>query len=165
MRKTSQAIDGFEDRSRHKPRNAGNVSKLERQGNRSPQSLQKNSPANILVLAQSEPCQTSDLQNWKRIIDLCYILKWNLNVFFKLVIRLLIVYFWLRWVFVAAHPLSLAAARGLLLSCGAQAACCGGFPFCGAWRSVRERRWLSYVGSLVVVHELSCSMARGIPPD
>ena len=107
----------------------------------------------------------SDLQNWKRIIDLCYILKWNLNVFFKLVIRLLIVYFWLRWVFVAAHPLSLAAARGLLLSCGARAACCGGFPFCGAWRSVRGRRWLSYVGSLVVVHELSCSMARGIPPD
>ena len=112
MRKTSQAIDGFEDRRGHKPRNAGNVYKLERQENRSPQSLQKNSPANILIiLAQSEPFWTSDLQNWKIIIDLRYTLKWNLNVFFKLVICLLISHFWLRQVFVAAHELSPAAAR------------------------------------------------------
>ena len=56
-------------------------------------------------------------------------------------------YFWLRWVFVAAHGLTLVAASGgATLRCGALAShcsglsCCGsqalghaGFSSCGAW--------------------------------
>ena len=47
-------------------------------------------------------------------------------------------FFWLRWVFVAAHGLSLVAARGATLSCGAQASHCGGFSCCGA-RALERR--------------------------
>ena len=35
--------------------------------------------------------------------------------------------------FVAAHGLSLVAASGATLRCGAQASHCGGFSCCGAW--------------------------------
>ena len=74
-----------------------------------------------------------------------------------------LVYFWLRWVFVAACRFSLvAASRGysslrctsfslrwllLLQSSGSR---CAGFSSCGTWASV------------VVVHGLSCSAACGI---
>ena len=41
------------------------------------------------------------------------------------------IYFWLRWVFVAA-PGFLQLEQGPLSSCGARASCCGGFSCCGA---------------------------------
>ena len=41
-------------------------------------------------------------------------------------------YFWLCWVFVAAHRLSLDVAAGAPLLCGAQASHCGVFSCCGA---------------------------------
>ena len=50
--------------------------------------------------------------------------------FFKLIN--LFIYFWLRWVFIDARGLSLAAASGVTLHCGVWASPCGGFSFCGA---------------------------------
>ena len=80
--------------------------------------------------------------------------------------KIYLFYFWLRWVFVAAHGLSLVlASRGfsslqcvgfslwwllLLQSTGSRRA---GFGSCGTRASV------------VVVHRLSCSKACGIFPD
>ena len=43
---------------------------------------------------------------------------------------ILFIYFWLRWVFIAAHGLSLVAVR--TLCCGMRASHCGGFSCCGA---------------------------------
>ena len=59
----------------------------------------------------------------------------------------LFIYFWLSWVFVAAHRLSLVVASGATLRCGARASHCGGFSCCGAralgaWASVVVARGL-----------------------
>ena len=70
----------------------------------------------------------------------------------------LFIYFWLRWVFVAAHGLSLVAASG---------------GYSSLWYAGFSLRWLlllrstgsRHVGSVVVVHGLSCSAACGIFPD
>ena len=56
-------------------------------------------------------------------------------------------FFWLCWVFVAAHGLSLVAVRGATLHCGARASHCSGFSCCraralGAWASVVAARGL-----------------------
>ena len=56
--------------------------------------------------------------------------------------------FWLHWVFVAVHGLSLVVASGATLRCGAQASHCGGFSCCGA-------RALGMRASVVVAHGLS----------
>ena len=40
--------------------------------------------------------------------------------------------FWLHWVFVAVHGLSLVVASGGCSSCGARASHCSGFSCCGA---------------------------------
>ena len=60
--------------------------------------------------------------------------------FFKLI------YLWLRWVFVAALGLSLAAS-GATLRCGAQASHCSGFSCCG-------EQALGAQASVVVAHRL-----------
>ena len=41
-------------------------------------------------------------------------------------------FFWLFWVFIAVCGLSLVAASGATLCCGARASHCGGVPCCGA---------------------------------
>ena len=90
----------------------------------------------------------------------------------------LFIYLWLRWVFVAAHRLSLvAASRGysslqcmgfslwwlfLLWSTGSRSM---GFSSCGTWVSSCGSRASQSAGSVVVVHGLSCSVACGIFPD
>ena len=61
-------------------------------------------------------------------------------------------YFWLHWVFVAARGLSLVAASGATLGCGARASHCGGFSCWGAQAlgtraSVVVARGLSSCGS------------------
>ena len=66
----------------------------------------------------------------------------SLFFFFKFIC---LFYFWLCWVFVAAHGLSLVAAS---LRCGARASNCGGFSCCGA-------RALGAQASVVVAHGLS----------
>ena len=66
---------------------------------------------------------------------------------------LFIYYFWLCWVFVAARGLSLVAASGATLCCGARASHCGGFSCCGA-QAVGAR------ASVVVVCGLSSCGAR-----
>ena len=60
---------------------------------------------------------------------------------------ILFIYFWLCWVFVAARGLSLVAASGATLCCGARASHCGGFSCCGA-------RALGTRASVVVAHGL-----------
>ena len=69
-----------------------------------------------------------------------------------------LIYFWLHWVFVAAHGLSLVAASGGYFSLWCMASHCSGFSCCGA-------QALSARASVVVAHWLSCSMACGIFPD
>ena len=59
---------------------------------------------------------------------------------------------------------------GATLHCGARTSHCGGFSCCrtralGAWASVVVARGLWSVGSVVVAHGLSCSVACGIFPD
>ena len=66
--------------------------------------------------------------------------------FFKKFIYLFI-YFWLHWVFVAAHGLSLVATNGATLHCSVRASHCGGFSYCGA-------RALGAQASVVVAHGL-----------
>ena len=79
---------------------------------------------------------------------------------------ILFIYFWPRWVFVAARRLSLVAARaGAPLSCGAQASHCGGFSCCGAWAlgartSVVAVHGFSSCGSWALQHRLSSCGAR-----
>ena len=73
------------------------------------------------------------------------------NFFFKLVY-----YFWLPWVFIAVHGLSLVAAnRGFSLV--AQASHCSDFS-CGAWA-------FGHASSVVVVHGLRCPITYGILLD
>ena len=74
-------------------------------------------------------------------------------------------YFWLCWVRVAAHGVSLVAARGATLCCGAQTSHCGSFSCCGAralgaWASVVVARGLSNCGSWAVEHRLSSCGTR-----
>ena len=84
---------------------------------------------------------------------------------------ILFIYFWLHWVFVAAHGLSLVVASG-----GYSSLRCAGFSL--RWllllRGTGSRRVgfsscstqaLGVRASVVVVHGLSCSAACGIFPD
>ena len=68
------------------------------------------------------------------------------------------VYFWLCWVFSAAGLFLKLQRAGLLSRPGARASHCGGFSCCGA-------RALAITCSVISVHGLSCSEARGIFPD
>ena len=70
------------------------------------------------------------------------------------------IYFWLCWVFIAVHRLSLVAASGATLHCGARASHCGGFSCCraralGAQASVVVACGLSSCGSRALEHRLS----------
>ena len=69
------------------------------------------------------------------------------------------IYFWLFWVFVAIHGLSLVAASGghsLVVVCGLLTA---------VTSLVSEHRLWGTWASVVVAYRLSCPMARGIFPD
>ena len=70
------------------------------------------------------------------------------------------IYFWLRWVFIAACGLSPVAASGATLCCGARASHSGGFfcyraPALGTWASVVVARGLSSCGSRALERRLS----------
>ena len=67
-------------------------------------------------------------------------------------------YLWLCWVFTAAWAFSSCGKQGLLSSCSARASHGGGFPCWGAGD-------LRSVGSVLVLHGLSCPVALGIFPD
>ena len=97
-------------------------------------------------------------------------------------INLFIFYFWLCWVFVAVHRLSLVAASGgysslwsagfslqWLLFLRRTGSRCTGFSSCGTWAqqlwhmgSVVVAHGLQSAGLVVVAHGLSCSAACGI---
>ena len=77
------------------------------------------------------------------------------------------IYFWLRWVFVVAHGLSLVAVGRDYSSCGARASRCGGFSCCRA--QALGCQGFSSFSSRALVHRLSgcahgrsCSAACGI---
>ena len=73
-----------------------------------------------------------------------YSVQAGFNFFLKFI------YFWLHWVFVAVRGLSLVAASGGTLYCGARASHCGGFSCCGAQAQQLWRRGLvtpRHVGS------------------
>ena len=75
-----------------------------------------------------------------------YYCSFMLNLFFFLI------YFWLCWVFIAVHGLSVVVASGVSLHCGAWASHCSGFSCCraqdlGAWASVVVARGLSSCGA------------------
>ena len=121
------------------------------------------------------------------IFQIPHISDKNICIFFNNVI-----YFWLRWVFVAAHGLSLVVVSGgysslrcagfSLQSMGSRRV---GFSSCSTWaqqlwhagpRAHRlQQLWhagsavvlreLQSTGSVVVVHGLSCSVACGIFPE
>ena len=73
-----------------------------------------------ILLFDQEDWPTSQKRNNIRI----YVLQVYKSDFFF--------FLWLHWVFVAAHGLSLVAARGTTLCCAARASHCGGFSCCGA---------------------------------
>ena len=77
----------------------------------------------------------------------------------------LFIYFWLCWVFVAARGLSVIAASGATLHCGAQASPHGGLSCCrawalGTWASVVVAHGLSSCGSQALQHKLSSCGAQ-----
>ena len=71
-----------------------------------------------------------------------------------------LVYFWLRWVFVAAQAFSSCEEWHLLSTCGVEASHCGGFS-CGGGQALGDRAWavathrLSSCGSQAREHRLS----------
>ena len=67
-------------------------------------------------------------------------------------------FFWPRWVFVAAHGLSLVAASGVYSSLR-----CAGFSLW--WLLLLRSTGSRHAGSVVVARRLSCSAACGIFPD
>ena len=69
-----------------------------------------------------------------------------------------IYYFWLCWVFVAAPGLSLVAVSGVYSSSRRAS-------FSLQWLLLLRRMISRLVGSVVVAHGLSCSVACGIFPD
>ena len=99
----------------------------------------------------------------------CRNIKFKSLIFFLFFINLF-VYFWLCWVFVAAHGPSLVAETGDHSSLWCTASHCCGFSCCravalGARASVVVARGLQSAGSAVAAHKPSCSTACGIPPD
>ena len=68
------------------------------------------------------------------------------------------IYFWLHWVFIATHKLSLVAVSVVFSSLS-----CTGFPF--QWLLLLQSVGFRYAGSADVEHWLSCSEACGIFPD
>ena len=84
---------------------------------------------------------------------------------------ILLIYFWLYWVFIAACRLSLVVVSvRVLSSCSARTSYCGGFSCFralaeGQVGSVVATRGLYSTSSVVVVHELSCPMVCGIFPN
>ena len=68
--------------------------------------------------------------------------------FFLINLFILFIYFWLLWVFIAVHGLSLVVVSGRTLCCGASAYCGGlgsrhlGFSSCGTQASVVVARGL-----------------------
>ena len=71
---------------------------------------------------------------------------------YKFIYFILFSYFWLCWVFIAAHGLSLVAASGGYSSLRCAGFSCGGFSCCRAWAlgaqaSVAVARGLSSCGA------------------
>ena len=76
-------------------------------------------------------------------------------------------YFWLCWVFIAVHGLSLDTMNRATLHCNVWASHCGNFYCCGAQAlgpqaSIVAACGFWGAGSVVVAHGLSCSAACGI---
>ena len=80
---------------------------------------------------------------------------------FFLIFKKLLLIFWLHWVFVVVHWLTVVVASrcgALALGAWALVVAAHGLSSCGT-------RALERAGSVVVAHGLSCSVACGIFPD
>lgn len=81
------------------------------------------------------------------------------SVFFKIY---LVSSFWLCWLFIAVHGLSVVAEVGLFPGCGPLASHCSGFSYCRAWAPrVQWLQYLQHMGLVVVALRLSCPSACG----
>ena len=78
--------------------------------------------------------------------------------FFLILINYLFIYFWLCWVFVSVHGLSLVAAGG-----GRSSSRCAGLSL--SWPLLLQSTGSRRAGSVVVAHGPSCSAVCGIFPD
>ena len=79
----------------------------------------------------------------------CVVTVFQSFFFFLINLFILFIYFWLLWVFIAVHGLSLVVVSGRTLCCGASASHCGGlgsrhlgFSSCGTQASVVVARGL-----------------------
>ena len=77
------------------------------------------------------------------------------DFFLKINLFYLFIYFWLRWVFVAAHGLSLVVASG-----GYSSLWCVGFSL--QWLLLLQSTGSRHVGSVVVAHGLSSCGSRAL---
>ena len=80
------------------------------------------------------------------------------NDFFFYFYLFILIYFWLHWVFLAAHGLSLVVASG-----DHSSSWCTGLSL--LWPLLLRSTSSRCAGSVVVAHRPSCSMACGIFPD
>ena len=89
-------------------------------------------------------------------------------MFCFLIFMNLFIYFWLHWVFVAAHSFLQLRRAESTLRCGARASHCGGFSCCrpralGTWASVVVSHGLSSCGWRALEHRLSSCGAQAQP--
>ena len=75
------------------------------------------------------------------------------------------IYFWLHWVFIALHGLSLVAMNGATLHLDAQASHFCGFSYCRAQAPSTRASVVQHAGSAVIAHRFRGSVACGIFPD
>ena len=83
---------------------------------------------------------------------------YSYNVYWQYIKKffLVFIYFWLCWIYIAAHGLSLDSASEGYSSCGLWAFCCSGF-------SCRAEA-LGSMGLIAVPCRLPCPMSCGISP-
>ena len=137
-------------------------------------------PSLLPFLLSFHPCiMAANLSLASTIIYLIHLLFLNILILFFLIINMAVMnmfeyksflcisFFYKRiicWFMTALildrflRPFSSCREQVLRSSCGAWASHCGGFSCCGV-------RALGFDGSVVVSHELSCSVAYGIFPD
>ena len=84
-----------------------------------------------------------------------FLMKFAAFLFFKINLFIVFIYFWLHWVFTAAHGLSLVVtSRGYSSLRRTGFSCCGAQAL-GAWASVVVACGLSSCGSQALEHRLS----------
>ena len=110
------------------------------------------------IIYMKKFCLIQGHSDFLLIVFTVFTLTFRSMVYCELKKNFIYFYFWLCWVFIAVHRLSLVGASG-----GHSSSRCAGFSLSRPLllRSTSSRR----AGSVVVAHGLSCSAACGIFPD